>query len=373
MDASGTPGPRQPGSSERERPLLGLTAAEFTARATAAVGYSARFHRPLYRELMATGRYDPRSHELWRPVSGTAIGRLRDALPDPLLPTLAAEQRAEDPGLGATTKLTWRLADGALVESVLIPMRAGRHHTICLSSQVGCRMGCAFCHTASMGLVRQLAADEMIAQVLATALHTRVSPRNVVFMGMGEPLDNAEEVAQAVRVLGDRGGLALANRHLTISTVGRIAGLARWSGLGLSGVNLAVSLGSADQAVREQLMPIAKANPLPDLKRALQQLPLGPGRRLLISCIIIPGLTDTVAALEQLEGWLAGLPALVNLLPYNPIPGRPWRAPSGDEVAAVRDWLDRACIPVRLRTTKGRAVMAACGQLATATASAARR
>ncbi len=291
---------------------------------------------------------------------------LRDALPEPVLPALAGQQQAEDAGLGATTKLTWRYADGALVESVLIPMRQGRHHTLCVSSQVGCRMGCTFCHTASMGLVRQLSAAEIVAQVLASALHTGMPARNVVYMGMGEPLDNLEAVVASARVLTDRAGMALASRHLTISTVGRIRELARWDQLGLEGINLAVSLGSAIPEIREQLMPIARTNSLPELRTALAALRLAQGRRILISCIIIPGLTDTPAALEQLVAWLDGLPALVNLLPYNPIPGRSWRAPDDAEVEAVRAHLDAAGIPVRLRTTKGRAVMAACGQLATA-------
>ncbi len=252
------------------------------------------------------------------------------------------------------------------MESVLIPMRRGTRHTVCVSSQVGCRMGCRFCHTATMGLARQLTAGEIVAQVVAARAHTGIQAGNVVFMGMGEPLDNAEAVARAVAVLTDRAGLGIAHRHITISTVGRLEPLARWHALGLGQVHLAVSLGAALAEVRDALMPIARASPLPALKAALAALPIGRGRRILVSCIVIPGLTDGPGAVAELARWVAGLPALVNLIPYNPIPGRAWRAPTDQELAAMRAALVGLGVPVRLRATRGRAGMAACGQLATA-------
>jgi 23S rRNA (adenine2503-C2)-methyltransferase len=223
-------------------------------------------------------------------------------------------------------------------------------------------MGCSFCHTAKMGLVRSLAAHEIVGQVIAASSGGAL-PRNVVFMGMGEPLDNAEQVARAVRVLTDRDGLALAPRHVTVSTVGRVDGLARWTELGLGQVNLAVSLGAADDALRSELMPVNRTAPLAELRRALLALPLPRGRRILVSYVVIPGVNDGDEHIAKLIAWLDGLPALVNLIPFNPIPSRSWRAPTAAEVAAFRDRLDAARVPVRLRATKGDAVMAACGQL----------
>ncbi len=350
-----------------------LTAAEFCVRAQALIGRDARFHRPLYRQRMRSGAIDVAQVAAWRDAPQDARAQAQAALAAPPLPALEASVAAEDAETGATRKLRLRFHDGARVETVLIPMRGGRRHTLCVSTQVGCRMGCAFCHTATMGLQRQLSAAEIVAQVVAARAATGIEARNVVFMGMGEPLDNPEAVARAVAVLTDRGGLAIAHRHLTVSTVGRLEPLARWAELGLGQVNLAVSLGAALPEVREALMPIARAAPLPALKAALKAVPLVAGRRLLISCIVIPGLTDTPPAVAALARWVAGLRALVNLIPYNPIPGRDWRAPACEEVAAMRESLARLGVPVRLRATRGRAAMAACGQLATARRLAPRR
>ena len=346
--------------------LLGLTCAEFADWSRGLVGHAERFHGALYRQLVATGTCAPESLPLWleaeaaRPGTIATIGAaaVRDQVPE-----ISERITADDPEQGLTTKVLCRLDDGQLVESVLIPMSSGGHHTVCLSSQVGCRLGCSFCHTAKMGLVRHLTAHEIVAQVVAVRRATGTVPRNAVFMGMGEPLDNAEAVAQAVRVLTDPAGLAMAHRHVTVSTVGRVDQLARWQELGFSRINLAVSLTAADDSLRSELMPVNHLHPLAQLKQVLRTIPMPPGRRILMSCVVIPGLTDQPAHTADLITFLNGLRVLVNLIPYNPIPSRAWRAPTVAEVAAVRTRLDRAGIPVRLRVTKGDAVMAACGQL----------
>jgi 23S rRNA (adenine2503-C2)-methyltransferase len=358
--------------------LLGLTADAFTAWSRSVAGFSPRFHRALYRRLLASGHLDVAAEPRWQEAEASApgtIARLAAAAARVQIPALATTVAADDPTRGRTVKLAARLADGQEVETVVIPMghhdgshaddgpTDRGHWTVCVSSQVGCRMGCSFCHTARMGLRRHLAAHEIIGQVVLAAAVTGVRPRNVVFMGMGEPLDNAEAVAQAVRVLTDRAGLALAHHHITVSTVGRVDVLPRWHDLGLSRVNLAVSLGAADDRLRSELMPVNRTAPLADLKRALLALDLPRGRRVLVACVVIPGVNDGGADADRLAAWLDGLPALVNLIPYNPIPSRPWRAPTADEVTAYRDRLDALGIPVRLRTTKGDTVMAACGQL----------
>ncbi len=348
------------------RDLLAFDADAFIAWGRAAVGHADRFHRAAYRHLVATGRFAPQAVPEWREADAAAPGVLARyaALADEAqaLPVVA-QIVAGSAEHGPTTKLALRTDDGRRIESVLIPMAGGGHHTVCVSSQVGCRMGCGFCHTATMGLVRQLRPHEIVAQVAAVRAHTGIAPRNVVFMGMGEPLDNPEAVAAAVRVLSDVGGFAIGRRHITVSTVGRIDGLRRWRQLGLEGVNVAVSLTAADDGLRSELMPINRAMPLAELKAALAEVPLSRSGRILVAVVVIPGITDAPAQVDQLIAWCRGLPVLVNLIPFNPIPSRPWRAPDDAEVAAVRARLDAAGIPVRRRTTKGDQVMAACGQL----------
>jgi 23S rRNA (adenine2503-C2)-methyltransferase len=346
--------------------LCGLTFAEFAAWSRALVGHEDRCHRAVYRQLVASGRFAPRGLPEWQGASGDAIDRLEGAALAAQVPAISAERTAAHPSAGATTKLLVRLHDGHEVESVLIPRRQGAHHTVCVSSQVGCRMGCSFCHTARMGLVRSLSAHEIVGQVVAAGLaaHARGAPppRNVVFMGMGEPLDNLDAVAQAVRVLTDVNGFGLAHRHITISTVGRVDGLARWRDAGLERVNLAVSLTAADDALRSELMPVNRTTDLAALKRALAAIPLAGDRHILVSYVLIPGVNDGAEHAERFLAWLSGLRALVNLIPYNPIPGRAWRAPTADETAAFAHRLHPR-VPVRIRATLGDAVMAACGQL----------
>jgi 23S rRNA (adenine2503-C2)-methyltransferase len=234
---------------------------------------------------------------------------------------------------------------------------------VCVSSQVGCKMGCRFRHTATMGLIRHLSAAEIVAQVLIAAQVSGSKPRNVVFMGMGEPLDNLDAVAQAVRVLSDINGLGLAQRHITISTVGRIDQLARFAELGLTRVNLAVSLTAADDALRSELMPVNRVYDLAALKAALLAHPLGRDRRILVSYVLMAGVNDADAQIAKLVEWCQGLRVLVNLIPCNPIPSRPEQPSTPERTDVIHAQLRAAGVPVRLRRTKGDEVMAACGQL----------
>ncbi len=350
--------------------LFGLTFAGFSARLRSAVGHHPRFHRALYRQLMATGRCDPLVEPVWQEAERSAPGvcaRLIAHLGDVQLPMVVTERSAHDPTTGTTRKMVCRLHDGREIETVLIPMGGGPedggHATVCVSSQVGCKMGCRFCHTATMGLIRHLSAAEIVAQVLIAGQVSGLKPRNVVFMGMGEPLDNLDAVAQAVRVLTDINGLGLAQRHITISTVGRIDQLSRFSELGLTRVNLAVSLTAADDTLRSELMPVNRVHDLAALKAALLAHPLGRDRRILVSYVLMDGVNDAPEQITRLVAWCQGLPVLVNLIPFNPIPSRPEQPSTPERIAAVRDQLLAAGVPVRLRRTKGDEVMAACGQL----------
>ncbi|MBA3684694.1 MAG: 23S rRNA (adenine(2503)-C(2))-methyltransferase RlmN [Planctomycetes bacterium] len=351
--------------------LAGLTFTEFSTWARGVVGHSDRFHLPLYRQVVLEGRFAPGDSETWREAeagSPGVVARLTAAAAERQRPEVVDARSSEDPLHGRTTKLVMRLADGLTVESVLIPMggssrQAATHYTLCVSSQVGCKMGCSFCHTARMGLVRQLAAHEIVGQITAAAAHTGVRVRNVVFMGMGEPMDNLEAVAQAVRVFTDTAGCKLAHRHVTISTVGRADGIARLAALGLDRVNLAVSLTAADDALRSRLMPVNRVTDLATLKAALLAHPLPADRRILVSYVLLGGVTDGAADADRLIAWLTGMRALVNLIPFNEFPGSGFQRPDDATILAFRERLDAAGVHVRLRLTKGDGVMAACGQL----------
>jgi 23S rRNA (adenine2503-C2)-methyltransferase len=353
-------------TSAKRTDLAGLTCDQFAAWSRALVGHSDRFHRALYRQVMAAGRFAPSELPLWREAEAArpgTIATLTAAAATLQHPPVVTAQTIRDPDLGDTVKLRLRLSDGCEVETVLVPMRRGGHHTVCVSCQVGCGRGCVFCCTGAMGLVRDLGPAEIVGQALAAAAHTGLSPRNVVFMGMGEPLDNLAAVAQAVAVFTDRAGFGLAHHHVTISTAGHSAGLTRLPSLGLHRVNLAVSLTAATEALRRRLMPGAGRHDLARLRAELMAFPLPRGRRILVSCVLMDGVNDRPEDAEALIRWCAGLRVLVNLIPFNPIPGNPLRPASQITVTAFRDRLDAAGIPVRLRQAKGAAVLAACGQL----------
>ena len=350
--------------------LFGLTFAAFSDHLRAAVGHHPRFHRALYRQLMATGGCDPAMEPTWQEAERTCPGvlaRLIAHLGAVCLPQVVTRRSVHDQTTGTTHKIVCRLHDGREVETVVIPMGGeredGGHATVCVSSQVGCKMGCRFCHTATMGLIRHLSAGEIVAQVVMAAQVAGVKPRNVVFMGMGEPLDNLDAVAQAVRVLTDVNGLALAQRHLTISTVGRVDQMSRFAELGLTRVNLAVSLTAADDDLRSELMPVNRVHDLAALKAAVLAHPLGRDRRVLVSYVLMAGVNDGDEHIVRLAEWCSGLRVLVNLIPFNPIPSRPEQPSTPERTAAIRARLLAAGVPVRLRRTKGEAVMAACGQL----------
>jgi 23S rRNA (adenine2503-C2)-methyltransferase len=274
------------------------------------------------------------------------------------LPDLVDQQQEGD-----TTKLLFRLADGQAIESVLVPM--AHYTTVCVSSQVGCRMGCAFCQTGKMGLVRQLTTAEIVAQVYWAKQVARAPIRNVVFMGMGEPLDNFANLARALEVLSDQRGMDIAPRHITISTVGMGDGIARLAHLNQPLLNLAVSLGAPNDALRSRLMPINHATPLADLQAILAAYPLHPRRALLISYVLIPDLNDTEQCADELARFVAPLRVKINLIPLNPCPDTPFQAPAAHQVERFRDLLVARGVFVRRRTPKGQAIMAACGQLGT--------
>jgi 23S rRNA (adenine2503-C2)-methyltransferase len=265
-------------------------------------------------------------------------------------------------------------------ESVIIPMnsyRGARWHTLCVSSQVGCRMGCTFCETARMGLRRNLSASEIVSQFLAAralmADGNLASPRpyrylssgirNIVFMGMGEPLDNFDEVAQAIRVLAEPNGISFPHKQITVSTVGRIDGLRKLAELNWPNLRLAISLNAPTDALRNQLMPVNKGMPLAELRRALLAYPLARRGLFLIEYVLIKDVNDLPEHARQVAEWCRNLRCVVNLIPYNPQRDASYQ--TSDEEAIFRFYteLRRNGIFVKCRLARGRDLMGACGQL----------
>lgn len=274
---------------------------------------------------------------------------------------------------GETAKFVLRHEDGLETESVLIPMprSTGTTTTLCVSSQVGCAMGCRFCETAQMGLVKNLRADQIVHQWFAATHRVQRSSqgavKNIVFMGMGEPTDNIDEVIQAIRVLTDHDGAKVPASNISISTVGNPDGIGRIGALvrehGFHRLNLALSLNAPNDEIRSQIMPVNKAWPMARLKEALQSFPRYSQAAFCVEYVLIPGVNDRDDHCDEVCAFLRDIRCSLNVIPYNPRRNSPWPAP--DE-ADVDRFIARAVANgqfTKRRGTKGRDVMAACGQL----------
>lgn len=271
-----------------------------------------------------------------------------------------------------TRKLVIALADEARVEAVIIPMREDRA-TLCLSTQVGCAMACRFCATGTLGLTRHLTAGEVVAQVHAAQAILAGSPhqlRNLVYMGMGEPLHAYEATSASLRVLLDPGGAAFAYRHVTVSTVGLPKQIAAFSADFGGRVQFALSLHAGTDATREAIIPSANRWPLASLRRALLDMPLPGHRQLMLEYVVLPGINDTAQELDAVVDFVQGMSVIINLIPFNPFPQGPYRSPTDEEVLAVYDHFQANQVAASIRWPRGRGAAGACGQLALATGEA---
>jgi 23S rRNA (adenine2503-C2)-methyltransferase len=261
-----------------------------------------------------------------------------------------------------TRKFLFGLEDGNTVESVLIPER--NHYTLCVSSQVGCALGCRFCVTGQGGLVRNLSRAEIINQVweIRKQLEDPAQLTNLVFMGMGEPLANYQALVSAIEALTNSDwGMKFAARRITVSTAGlvpRIPDLGRDTR-----VNLAVSLNAVDDDTRSRLMPINRTYPLADLLDACRQFPLPSGRKITFEYILIKGLNDSVDHARRLAKLLAPLKAKINLIPFNPSNNSEFERPCEASIQAFQAVLLGKHYTSVVRYSKGQEIMAACGQL----------
>jgi 23S rRNA (adenine2503-C2)-methyltransferase len=269
-------------------------------------------------------------------------------------------------GEDGAEKFRFRLLDGGVIESVLIPEE--NRLTLCVSTQLGCRMGCVFCRTAGMGFKRDLATEEILAQVywVRSAPGRRLPLSHIVLMGMGEPLDNLENTVQALRILTHPLGSAFSTRRVTVSTVGipdRLEALYREVP-----VSLTLSLNAPDSRTRNRLMPVNRRHPVEEVLRVLRGLPLPPRRRITVAYVMVKGVNDRPGDARELCRLLHGLRCKVNLIPLNPFPGLGLERPEEREILEFQSLLRARGISTHVRFSRGADILAACGQLASSPA-----
>jgi 23S rRNA (adenine2503-C2)-methyltransferase len=260
-----------------------------------------------------------------------------------------------------TGKFLFQLADGNFVETVLI--LADRRATLCLSTQVGCKFGCVFCASGLGGFKRNLRPSEILGQVLFLRDKLSLHLTNFVFMGMGEPLDNYDNVIKAIQIMNDPRGLGIAARRITVSTVGIIPGIERLKTLGLQ-VNLSLSLHAVREELRSKLLPISRKYPLQKVLQACQDYVRETGRMMTLEYILFRGLNDSAEDASRLASIARRLRAKVNLIPCSPVPGLGFFPPPAEANKLFMRRLREKGAKVTLRRSKGADIQAACGQLA---------
>ncbi|MDK9716361.1 MAG: 23S rRNA (adenine(2503)-C(2))-methyltransferase RlmN [Trichlorobacter sp.] len=260
-------------------------------------------------------------------------------------------------GSDGTRKYLFMLEDGNAVESVIIPDED--RNTLCISSQAGCAMQCAFCLTGTFNLTRNLTTAEIVNQILA--VRRDVDVRNIVMMGMGEPLHNLDNVIQALQIMAEDNGLQLSSRRVTVSTCGLVPELER---LGREiTVNLAVSLNATTDELRDRIMPVNKAYPIATLLAALKNYPLPGRRKITIEYVLLGGLNDTQEDAKRLVRLLSDIPCKINLIPFNPHEKADFRPPTRAALDAFHKYLLDRHFTVITRDSRGSDISAACGQL----------
>jgi len=273
-------------------------------------------------------------------------------------------QKVQDSEDGETQKFLWLLSDGSFVESVLI--LSGDRRTVCVSSQVGCRARCAFCASGKEGWIRNLSSSEIFQQVLQIDRLLRQKGEKVshiVFMGMGEPLENYDAVISCVEKLTHPEMLGLSTRRITISTVGVVEGMKKLAASELK-INLVLSLHAPNQHIRKKIIPYARKYPLDDVLEAIEAYARKTKRDPTFEYILISQINDAPEHAEELAALLRGKQCTVNLIPYNPVRGLRLNRPERERIEAFRRILLSRRIPTTWRYTKGKDIAAACGQLA---------
>jgi 23S rRNA (adenine2503-C2)-methyltransferase len=340
----------------------------------------------LRERMLARGEPAYRAEQVFRWLHGAGaggVGAVRDPdAPGSVPKTLRAALLAEAPlvrlaidtvreAADGTRKLRLRTHDGRAIESVLIPdekLERGKL-TLCVSSQVGCALDCGFCATATLGFGRHLAAGEIVEQLYWAMELAGKRPTNIVFMGMGEPLHNLANVKRALTLLEHPWGAALSPRRITVSTVGLVSGIDELAQV-QPAPNLAISLNATTDEVRDQLMPVNRRWNIAALLDAARRFPLAHRRRVTFEYVLLEGVNDSDEDAARLPKLLRGIPSKVNLIPWNPVAGLPFRRPSDERIRTFQDRVRAAGLSVYIRTPRGDDVDAACGQLAARAADA---
>jgi 23S rRNA (adenine2503-C2)-methyltransferase len=351
--------------ADGRRDLVGMTRDELAAE-MAAIGEAKFRVKQLWHWIYHQGVVDfARMSSISKPLQAKlaelfVIGR----------PEAATVQTSED----ETRKWLFRFRDGQQAETVYIPDRQEDRGAVCISSQVGCTLSCTFCHTGTQTLVRNLGPAEIVGQFMAARdsygewpSPMGETPRllsTIVLMGMGEPLYNYENVAKAMRIIMDNEGIALSRRRITLSTSGVVPMMDR-AGAEL-GVNLAVSLHAVTDELRNELVPLNRKYPLAELMQACRRYPgASNARRITFEYVMLKGINDSEAEAHELVRLIDGLPAKVNLIPFNPWPGSKYEPSSGNALHRFAKIVMDAGYASPIRTPRGRDIMAACGQLKT--------
>ena len=262
--------------------------------------------------------------------------------------------------IDGTIKYLFQLEDGETVESVLMQYKHG--YSQCISTQVGCRMGCTFCATGMGGLIRNLTAAEIYAQIQAAQRDAGVRVSSVVLMGMGEPLDNYDQVVRFLRMLGEEGGVHIGMRHISLSTCGLVPGIRRLAEEQIP-LTLSVSLHAPNDAIRSKTMPVNRRWPIEQLLEACRDYIRATGRRISFEYAMIDGVNDSDACAEELAARLKGMLCHVNLIPVNTVAGKAQQRSSRQRIRAFMDTLQKRGLNVTVRRTLGSDINASCGQL----------
>ena len=335
-------------------PLLAYSHSTYVETLFGVLGKGRQHAGLFYEHIMRTGAPPPRDHPAFQTAQGIYSKLLE--LTDLRMPTLV-EERSD----GNTGKFLLRTEDHLEIEAVLIPMQSGG--TLCISSQVGCQMGCTFCETGRMGLLRNLRTEEILSQVFTARHRLSFQFTNVVFMGMGEPFDNFDSVMRAAEILIDQKGFGCGKKNVTVSTSGRADEIRRLATLQGDTPNLAVSINAPSDLLRNKLMPINRKFPLQELYQAMREYNQMTGRQILAAYVLIKDFNDSVAHAAELAAYLRGLDVKINLIPYNPQSKDRYQPPANETVDAFLNFLRGEGYQTLLRVTKGRKIMAGCGQL----------
>ena len=352
-------------TADGRRELVGLSREELAAE-LAAIGEKPFRAKQVWHWIYHQGVTDfARMSSVARPLQEKLAERFVIGRPTP-----ATVQTSAD----GTRKWLFRFRDGQDAETVYIPDRHEDRGAVCISSQVGCTLSCRFCHTGTQRLVRNLGAAEIVGQFMAArdSYGEWPSPRGetprllstIVLMGMGEPLYNYENVAKAMRIVMDNEGIGLSRRRITLSTSGVVPMMDR-CGAEL-GVNLAVSLHAVTDELRDEIVPLNRKYPIHELIAACRRYPgASNARRITFEYVMLDGVNDSLAEARELVRLIAGIPAKVNLIPFNPWPGSAYRPSTRDTLARFAAVVSDAGFASPIRTPRGQDILAACGQLRT--------